>query len=383
MIKFTKYFLLIALFSVSFEIGIFVIYFNELGYDMLSISSFQVTLFISIFLLEIPVGFLADKIGRKKSLIIGLVLKIITFLIHGYFPGNYYVVILSFIIYALAISFISGTLHSLIYESIRAEGEDKIYNRLSVLMEAIGSLSLGISIFIGPLIVKWFDWGYVYLCNSLVSFLAILLICMVFSNQTNLEQQKTKPLAKGAFKSGFNICSKVFPYSIIHASMTPIFVYSQLLFFSYGLSLTMSATLISLLEIISSMFLLFFASKVIDININTYVILFLVLNLLFIYDSSYISFVLILVMNLITSYIIAYQRVIINQSNDNDSIRATMFSFVSSMDTLIISVGYLYYGLISNYTSNNLTIMLSLSIFPLISIIIIYASRGRKKLDVI
>src|SRR6185369_6192889 len=82
------------------------------------------------FALEIPTGYLADVIGRKKTLILGVLLYIfgvITFLLSHGFCGFALAVTLQ----SAALSCFSGVDSALIYDSLKEIGDEKSTVRVS------------------------------------------------------------------------------------------------------------------------------------------------------------------------------------------------------------------------------------------------------------
>ena len=79
---------------------------------------------VCVFIFEIPTGIIADKFGRKISLILGSLLFGFSFLILGFFK-TIPLLIFSQIIGAVGISLISGADSSLIYENANSVGKSQ------------------------------------------------------------------------------------------------------------------------------------------------------------------------------------------------------------------------------------------------------------------
>ncbi len=98
-----------------------------------------------VFLLEIPTGVVADRFGRKISLIIGSLTNALSFFLYGFF-NSYSVFILANIICAVGYTLCSGADRALLYEGIIAANREtesrKIQSRYGA-METIG-LVLGL-----------------------------------------------------------------------------------------------------------------------------------------------------------------------------------------------------------------------------------------------
>ena len=103
--------------------------------DMLLIEAFY---YFTIFLFEVPTGFLGDKIGHDRLVIIGLVGTILSYVMFAV-SFNLVMIILSQVLLGIFGSCISGSDHSSLYDYFEKYGEknsaiyqDKIY-RLSVI----------------------------------------------------------------------------------------------------------------------------------------------------------------------------------------------------------------------------------------------------------
>jgi MFS family permease len=75
-------------------------------------------------LFEIPSSYLADKWGRKKTLILGALLNILSWIIL-IFARNIYVFIIAFVFSSLQYACFSGTTDALIYDSNKELGKEK------------------------------------------------------------------------------------------------------------------------------------------------------------------------------------------------------------------------------------------------------------------
>lgn len=114
---------LISFFSaLYFYLPILTIYYQQRGLDFIQINSLWGIITGTIFLAEIPTGVIADKIGRKASIMIALILQIsgeVFFL----FSQNYFSFVLISIIGGLGFAFQSGCLQALVYDTLKENGQ--------------------------------------------------------------------------------------------------------------------------------------------------------------------------------------------------------------------------------------------------------------------
>lgn len=124
----------------AFFSAVLVPFFTDWGH----ISLFQVQLLQSwfsvwVFLLEIPTGAVADKIGRKHSLILGSTTIALATIIYGSMP-SFAIFLLAEFLFALGYALNSGADQALLYDTLKVAGREdeskKILGRSDALMLA-------------------------------------------------------------------------------------------------------------------------------------------------------------------------------------------------------------------------------------------------------
>lgn len=126
-----------------FAFPIKILFFAEvLGSYTLAMSVFALQE-ISCALLEIPTGFLSDKIGRKWVCVAGAVSRVASMVLYA-ISGNYLILALGSIFYGLSEALSSGNNNALIYDSLAEKGQKSIYQR--VCSRFYASEQLGLSL---------------------------------------------------------------------------------------------------------------------------------------------------------------------------------------------------------------------------------------------
>jgi len=103
---------------------------------------------LSCFIFEIPTGILADLKSRKLSIIIGLMLIGIAFIVEGSFP-IFYVIIFTQIVWGLGATFLSGADDAWIADELDGENLDSVYLRGAQVGQLFSLLGILISTSIG------------------------------------------------------------------------------------------------------------------------------------------------------------------------------------------------------------------------------------------
>lgn len=123
------------------------LYQQSRGLSLLQINSIWSVIVGTIFLAEVPTGVIADKIGRKKSVVIALFLQFLGEFFY-LFANNYFSFVLIAILAGVGYSFLSGANEALVYDSLLKDDREK---RMKKAMGLIGA-SYQLTFFIAPLL---------------------------------------------------------------------------------------------------------------------------------------------------------------------------------------------------------------------------------------
>lgn len=126
----------------------------------------------SVALLEIPSGYMADVIGRKKSLVIGSVLGSLGFAIYS-FSSGFYGFLVAEVVLGLGGSFISGSDSAMLYESLAAMDKKQWYFRLEGRITSLGHFAETVAALGGGAIAVWFSYRAVYVSQAVIASIAI------------------------------------------------------------------------------------------------------------------------------------------------------------------------------------------------------------------
>lgn len=119
--------------SLYFYLPVLTIYYQQKGLNYVQINSLWGIITGTIFLAEIPTGLIADKIGRKFSIIISLALQLIGEILF-LFSQNYLFFIIISVIAGIGFAFQSGCSQALVYDSLKEQKREK------EMKKAIGSI---------------------------------------------------------------------------------------------------------------------------------------------------------------------------------------------------------------------------------------------------
>ncbi len=143
LIKISKWFMLFMPYIVPFYTS------NSL--DMQQVMILQAVYSVSIVALEIPSGYFADVIGRRRTLIIGCILGTIGFSIYSFSYG-FLGFLLAELVLGFGQSFISGADSAMLYDSLLDNKKEKEYIKYEGRMVSYGNIAEACAGIIGGLL---------------------------------------------------------------------------------------------------------------------------------------------------------------------------------------------------------------------------------------
>ncbi len=107
---------------------VFLIY--EQGFTLTQITFAEGLYLVGVVLLEVPTGAVADRWGRSKSLALGAFTLAGAVLVFA-FATNFTILLVSFFMWSLATTLMSGADLALLFETLKASGEEEKYERIA------------------------------------------------------------------------------------------------------------------------------------------------------------------------------------------------------------------------------------------------------------
>lgn len=375
--------------SMVFHRGIFVLYLLDCGINNKQVGWLQLAFFWSNFLFEIPTGILGDKIGRKWSVFVSLVLLLINAIGMISFKHFYFFFVL-FILEGIAFAFRSGANVALLYDSLRFIGKEGEYIKHISRISTISSIVLGISMTAGGYI-KTFSWNYVYLMYAFSVFIAAFFCYQLYENADDYKEDEsltekiqenssyirdlfnktTKPIVIFLKEAeGKLFISFIIAYGVYSMAMTPAFVQGQSLFKFYQVSPEKIAMIFGIVQICSgAMYAL--SNKISNLLQFKYLIaITLILSsfCMFVHEFkvlyiSLFSFFIISVFPSVTDILVDSYI----QEKIPSHIRASLLSTKSFIESFLVGIGYFLFGYLLDKVQVT-RVYLIISILPIISL---------------
>lgn len=164
LIKLSKWFMLIM--------PIVALFYTDNGLDDFDIYLLQAIYSVSVAVLEIPSGYMADIIGRKKSLVMGSILGTIGFVVYSVSTG-FNGFLLAEVTLGLGGSFISGSDSAMLYDSLAGMRKKHKYLQLEGRILSLGNFAETIAAIGGGLLAAFFSYRSVYICQAAIAAIAI------------------------------------------------------------------------------------------------------------------------------------------------------------------------------------------------------------------
>jgi MFS family permease len=230
------YFIYTLLGALSFSRAIFIVYLASKGFSSTQAGMLESTMFIAMFIMDIPTSIIGDTLGRKWTIFAGcvcLALYRTGMILCTSFPAFLGI----FALLGVSSALTSGVDKSLLYESLKECGREGEYLKMNSRVSAINSCALGMSIVAGGFMQK-ISWDLVNGAGAVTAAAAAL--CALLMRETPHEQnhesgQTHKSLAATA--AGLKIfCASgegrkmiwfFVAYALFEAIATPFHIMSQ------------------------------------------------------------------------------------------------------------------------------------------------------------
>lgn len=139
----------------AFSVPIITVFWNSIGMDQKAIGLVQMAFTISIFCLDIPMGYIADRFNRKVLNVIGDIGVAVAFFFYA-FAQNIYMALISECLLGLFLAMTNGVDQSFIkYNCYRIDETGKLFKKVNIKVHTAGYIALFIATLLGGIIAKY------------------------------------------------------------------------------------------------------------------------------------------------------------------------------------------------------------------------------------
>jgi MFS family permease len=142
-------------------------FFLEKGLNQSQIFLLQSIFSVSYLLWEIPSGWLADRIGRARSIQLSVPFAVVGMVAYGYSDYWWQFVVCELLL-AVANGLISGADKALLIDSLKAAGRENEFVRVQQRIDALGYVAIAFGVPLSLVLVKYWGYGAAIVADGLV-----------------------------------------------------------------------------------------------------------------------------------------------------------------------------------------------------------------------
>ncbi|WP_102692175.1 MFS transporter [Rummeliibacillus pycnus] len=361
--------------SLFFERTLWMIFLSNKGYSLIEIGLLQGILNVIMGIFEIPSGIISDKIGRKKSIILGhifIILYILTFFAYEY----YAIVLIGFVLYGIGVSLISGSDQSLVYEGISSDDKEGAYTKFIGKYNAIAIIAIAISALLSGTMYK-INELLIFSVTIAAQFIALILIMTVKeikSSQEKDEENKFSDILKEikifvATRKEYKLLIMVI--ALMQGLVSILYQYGAIMLKDVGFGVQTISISIFILSVVSA--LASFKIEYLIGKIGKYRIIFLTLlisEILYLAMSIHVALT-ILAIFMITNILFEIWDTSLNielHETATNKIRTSLLSICNALTGLLMAAFSIIIGVLNKVVELNMVFMILASSVTIISI---------------
>ncbi|MBQ9765261.1 MAG: MFS transporter [Lachnospiraceae bacterium] len=238
--------------NLNMSSSIWVLYLAYHGMSLMKIGILEGIYHITGIIFEIPSGAIADLLGRKKSLLLGRILMVIScfFML---FSASFIGFAVGFILQSLSGNFNSGAEEALVFDSLKMLGKENSYTAINGRINMLIEVSQSIATVVGGILAE-ISYTYCYGACIIITLIGILpalfmteppVAANADDDADNIVKEKKRftNVVRGHFttsakvlKANPKILFIIIYYSVIFSSFALLFFYSQQYFSDFGLN---------------------------------------------------------------------------------------------------------------------------------------------------
>jgi MFS family permease len=152
---------------------IWVIYLlRQRGLSLTQVTLLDTPFFLLIVFAEVPTGAIADRFGRRVSLILGSALFAVAVFVFG-IADNFAVILVSYTAWGLALTFQSGADSALLYDSLKSVGREDDFPKINRRLWAVTSFGVLLAIIVGAPLAGATSYAFPIVLSAGIALLAV------------------------------------------------------------------------------------------------------------------------------------------------------------------------------------------------------------------
>ena len=164
-----KSYLYAFLMDLSLTAPIWVLYLRDArGFSLTQITLLEVPLFLLIVFAEVPTGAVADRFGRRLSLMLASGILALALFVYGV-ATSYFVILISNLAWGLAFTFRSGADVALLYDSLKDSGREGDFQRINGRLWALRGAAMLAGLLLGAPIAAATSYSFAITLSAALS----------------------------------------------------------------------------------------------------------------------------------------------------------------------------------------------------------------------
>lgn len=206
-----------------FSLPILVLFWKENGLDLFQIFLLQSLFAVAVVLLEVPTGMIADRIGKRTSLIYGALFLFIGYFIYA-LGTDFFTFLIAEILLSVGVCLLSGADSSLLYDTLKELNRESEYTKIESKSRAYQMVSFAICNLIGG-----FVGSYSYRYAMYLSIIGPLLSFIVSLGFVEVNKEHLISSFKEGLSSYKDLLKESFKFMKKHKLIRWIIVFSSIL----------------------------------------------------------------------------------------------------------------------------------------------------------
>ncbi len=233
-------------FLYSFQLWwpVWVLYLTDFrGFSLTQVSGLEALFWVVIVVSEVPTGAVADRFGRKFSLMLGAICTIAAILVFG-LATSYWVVLASYVAWGLGLTFQSGADSAMVFESLKAVDREQDYQRVAGVSWGMFSLGMLGGLLAGAPLAEATDLAFPVRLSAAIAFLTLLVAATMkepalAEGEARLQYRRLVGESVRTVRSQPAVRSMLVLAALLMAAANPIIVFSQPFLHGHDVSIGM------------------------------------------------------------------------------------------------------------------------------------------------
>lgn len=230
------------LIGLMFFYGIEQLFFNDILHDSAARGVATLGYIVAVMVCDIPAGLLADRFGRKRSLLIGCWTLVLTLVVLGA-SHNIWTYVLGSALYGVYTAFYNGAAQALLYDYLKETGDTENYARYQGQNYALFLAGAAIANFCSGFIAEAFDLRAAYFACLIPAVLAIATVWGIREpRHTESETAASLPFAQSLKQVGREVRARprillfALQFTMLQTFLLTIGEFGQAYILSFGYS---------------------------------------------------------------------------------------------------------------------------------------------------